>query len=374
MHKKKVCILSNGLWRGGTDTFVINLVKGLDKAKYDITVILSISDEWLAAREQEVIEAGAKTVRTYGITGKGIRGRLKHLYRLYKYLRVEKPDVFQTNIDLFNGPNLLIAWLTRVPIRICHSHNSRQEREASDGHNIAIDLYQKIMRWMCWQFSNRRAGCSEEALNFLFQNKWKSDPRVIVVNNGIDINNFRSGVDRQAKELKLGLTEHYHILSVGRLSPQKNPIMIAKSFIELCKRRNDCDLIWVGIGDMKDEIQELLRQENVIDKVHFLGIRDDVNELMQISDLFLFPSLFEGLGIVLIEAQAAGVPCLVSDTVPPIVDCGGCKFFSIEKQSFEWAKQIELIIDKKIKVTIDEELLHAFSIEHMVKQMETLFS
>ena len=95
---------------------------------------------------------------------------------------------------------------------------------------------------------------------------------------------------------------------------------------------------------------------------------------MQISDLFLFPSLFEGLGIVLIEAQAAGVPCLVSDTVPPIVDCGGCKFFSIEKQSFEWAKQMELIIDKKTKVTIDEDLLQAFSIEHMVKQMETLFS
>lgn len=371
--KKKLCILSNGLWRGGTDTFVVNLVKGLDKNKYDITVVLSISDDWLAEREPEVIAAGAKTIRTYGITGKGIRGRLKHLYLLYKYLRKEKPDIFQTNIDLFNGPNLFIAWLAGVPIRICHSHNSMQEREAAGERNILVSIYQKVMRWMCWKFSNRCAGCSEQALDFLFGDKWKADPGAIVINNGIDVELFKCGVDREKKEKELEVKNKKHILTVGRLSAQKNPMLIAQSFVEICKIRDDCDLIWVGIGEMENVLKQYLMEKGVLKYVHFLGSRDDVPELMQISDLFLFPSLFEGLGIVLIEAQAAGLTCLVSDTVPKMVDCGGCCFYSIKQSASDWAEQANQILNGKIEVNIQEKLLNEYTIENMVRQMETLF-
>lgn len=371
--KKKLCILSNGLWRGGTDTFVVNLVKGLDKNRYDITVVLSISDNWLAEREPEVIEAGAKTVRTWGITGKGIQGRLKHLYRLYKYLCKEKPDIFQTNIDLFNGPNLFIAWLAGVPVRICHSHNSMQEREAAGEKNIMVSTYQGVMRWMCWKFSNRHAGCSEQALNFLFRDKWKKDSKAIVINNGIDMQPFKCGIDKEKKERELSLKKKKHILTVGRLSPQKNPMLIAQSFVELCKIRNDCDLIWVGIGEMENVLKQYLLEEEVLEYVHFLGSRDDVPELMQISDLFLFPSLFEGLGIVLIEAQAANLPCLVSDTVPKMVDCGGCYFYSIKQPAVAWANQANQILDGKIKMKIQKNLLDEYTIQNMVSQMETLF-
>lgn len=373
MKKKKICILSNGLWRGGTDTFVVNLVKGLDKEKYDITVVLSISDDWLAIRESEVIKAGAKTVRTCGITGKGLNGRLKHLFLLYRCLKEEKPDVFQTNIDLFNGPNLFVAWLVGVKVRICHSHNSMQEREADGGRNIAIAIYQGLMRWMCWRFSNRRAGCSEAALNFLFKNKWKTDNRAIVVNNGIDIERFRTSINVETKKIELGLQKKFNILTVGRLSTQKNPLMIAKCFTELCGKRNDCDLIWVGIGEMEEQLKLYLNERKVIHRAHFLGTRDDIHELMQISDVFLFPSLFEGLGIVLIEAQAAGLPCLVSDTVPQMVDCGGCEFLSIQKSPSVWAEHMSRILDGGKQFVIQEETLQEYSIEHMVQQMESLF-
>lgn len=371
--KKKVCILSNGLWRGGTDTFVVNLVKGLDKNKYDITVVLSICDDWLAEREPEVIAAGAKTVRTWGVTGKGLRGRLKHLYRLYKYLCKEKPDIFQTNIDLFNGPNLLVAWLAGVPVRICHSHNSMQEREAAGERNALVSIYQKGMRWMCWKFSNRHAGCSEQALDFLFGDKWKVNSEAIVVNNGIDMQPFRCGVDRVKKEDEMGVKGKKHLLTVGRLSTQKNPMLIAQSFAELCKIRDDCDLIWVGVGEMEEALKQYLAEDDVLNHVHFLGSRDDVPELMQISDLFLFPSLFEGLGIVLIEAQAAGLTCLVSDTIPKMADCGGCYFYSIKQSAAEWANQANRILNGEIKMKIQENLLNKYTIENMVRQMETLF-
>ena len=357
--KKKICILSNGLWRGGTDTFVVNLARELDKQKYDITVILSISEEWLAAREADVLDAGVKTYRTHGITNKGITGRMKHLVRLYMFLKQEKPDVFQTNIDLFNGPNLFVAWLAGVPVRICHSHNSMQEREAANGRSASIAIYQGVMRWLCWTFSNRRAGCSEAALDFLFQDKWKSDPGAIVVNNGIAIDRFRTGVDT-AKILRgIGASAKHHILTVGRLSAQKNPMMIADVFIELCKKRDDCDLIWVGIGEMEADVKARLRDCGVLDKVIFLGIRDDVNELMQCGDVFLFPSLFEGLGIVVIEAQAAGLPCVLSDTIPAMVDCGGCCFLSLTDSPSRWAEKVSDVLSGKEKFRVDDTRLES---------------
>lgn len=371
--KKKICILSNGLWRGGTDTFVVNLVRGLDKSKYDITVVLSISDEWLAAREPDVLAAGAKTYRTFGITRKGISGRVKHLVRLYRYLKQEKPDVFQTNIDLFNGPNLFVAWLAGVPVRICHSHNSMQEREAAKGRSLAIAVYQGVMRWLCWTFSNRRAGCSEAALDFLFQDKWKRDPRATVVNNGIDIDRFRTEADTGAILRGIGAQAKHHILTVGRLSAQKNPMMIADIFIELCKKRDDCDLIWVGIGEMEADVKARLKDHDVLDKVRFLGIRDDVNELMQCADVFLFPSLFEGLGIVVIEAQAAGLPCVISDTIPKMVDCGGCCFLPLTDTPSHWAEKVSGILDGTETFCVDQTRLNRYSIGHMVEQMESLF-
>jgi glycosyltransferase involved in cell wall biosynthesis len=336
-------------------------------------VVLSVDSTKIISREIELLSKGVKVIRTCGITGKGIIGRLRHLVLLYKVLKRERPDIFQTNIDLFNGPNLFIAWFAGVPVRICHSHNSMQEREASGGRNIAIDLYQGVMRWLCWTFSNRRAGCSEAALDFLFTDKWKTDPRAIVVNNGIDIKNFCTGIDPKKKLKEVGSDSKYNVLTVGRISPQKNPIFIATIFIELCKKRNDCSLIWAGIGEMEDQVKMLLHENNVLDKVHFLGSRDDVNELMQSCDAFLFPSLFEGLGIVAIEAQAAGLPCLISDTVPSMVDCGGCEFHSLNESSEQWSYYLNDILDGTTKFTIDEKKLNKYSIEHMVEQMETLF-
>ena len=143
-----------------------------------------------------------------------------------------------------------------------------------------------------------------------------------------------------------------HNLEEPLLSAQKNPLLIAECFFELSKIRADCDLIWVGIGEMEEYLKQYFCAQGIMNRVQFLGSRDDVPELMKISDLFLFPSLFEGLGIVLIEAQAAGIPCLVSDTVPKMVDCGGCVFYSIQEKADKWAEKANQILDKRIELNI----------------------
>lgn len=371
--KKKVCILQNGLARGGTDTFVVNLCRGLDKQKFDIIVVNpSLKPESLI-REAEVLAEGCKILRTSPLAG--FKSKLKHFCRLYRILKDEKVDIFHTNVDLFNGPQLFVAWLAGVPMRICHSHNGNQQKALVQGQTMMIRIYQRVMRWMCWIFSNRRLGCSEIAMEFLFQgHNWKHDKYPIVINNGIDLEVYRKQIDIEAKKKDLGLTAKYNIVTVGRIIPQKNPLFIANSFVELCKLRDDCDFVWVGDGPLKMECEDIFRKNGVLNRVHFLGQRADVNEILQCCNLFFMPSSFEGLGIVIIEAQAAGLSCLVSTEVPQEANCGACLYKSLDDTIENWADTMLRILDEKIKLGVDEPKIEQFSVAHMVSQMEQVFN
>ena len=372
--KKNVCILNNDLARGGTDAFVVNLAKNIDKKKFNITVIISVDQETTTLREEELIQKGIKIRKTATITGRGLKGRLLHLIRLYRTLKEEKCDVFQSNIDLFNGPNMLVAWLAGVSVRVCHSHNSEQGRELREGRTWKIRMYQRVMRWLCWHFSNRRCGCSGLAMDFLYENRWKKDSHSKIIHNGIDLGEYKSFFNREQKKKELGLNKKYSIVTVGRIAFQKNPIFIVEIFNELCKIRNDCDFIWVGAGDMEKQVKNKIAEYEINDRMKLLGLRKDVNEILRVSDLFLLPSWFEGLAIVLIEAQAAKLPCIISDTISEESNCGSCLYISLDKSAHYWADMISKVIDKKIEVKVDEELLQNYSIINMVKEMEEVFS
>ena len=133
-------------------------------------------------------------------------------------------------------------------------------------------------------------------------------------------------------------------------------------------------MVWVGVGELEQECREILKQHGVADRVHFLGSRGDVAEILQCCDLFYLPSNFEGLGIVLIEAQASGLPCLVSDVVPVEADCGMCRYLSLQEDVSFWAQTMSDMLDGKIVLKIDESKMQRFSIEYMVKQIEQVFT
>lgn len=372
MNKTKVCILQNGLSRGGTDTFVLNLCNGIDKNKFEIIVVNPSSKPGSRVLEPNILATGAKIVHTSDLGN--ITSKIRHFVQLYKLLKSEKFDIFHTNIDLFNGPNLLIAWIAKVPIRCCHSHNSMQQKALVEGMTLPIRIYQRIMRWMCWKFSNRRTGCSETAMDFLFTGKdWHQNNYPYVINNGIDLKKYRTPIDIKKKKDELGLSAKYNIITVGRIIPQKNPTFIAESFSKLCQKRSDCDLVWIGVGELEQECRNIFKQNGIENRVHFLGSRSDVSEILQCCDLFYLPSNFEGLGIVLIEAQAAGLPCLASDVIPIEANCGGCIFLPLQNDISEWTQTMEDILDKRNIVSINEDKIQQFSIEYMVKQMEQVF-
>lgn len=368
---KRIAILQNGLIRGGTERFVINLCRGLleQQSKYEITVINPSLIAEQQVLEPEVLATGIRIEHTTTIVGIG--GRLKHLWMLYKLLRRGHYDVFHTNLDLFNGPNLLIAWLARVPIRICHAHASMQETEIRGGRTIAIRVYQHLMRWMCWTFANRHIGCSDEANDFLYQSHdWRKANYPTVIYNGIDLGKYRTPAHTDYPIYPCNT----YLLAIGRFVTQKNPCFILDIMVQLQEMQPNIKLLWVGDGELYKDIESEI-YDRKIDNIALLGWRDDIPALMQRSNLLLMPSLFEGLSITLIEAQAAGLPCLVSDTVTKQAQCGLIKYKSLEDGAESWAQEIisllELLEPSEAFEPLElSEALSHFSIEYMAKQFE----
>lgn len=370
--KTKVCILSNGLARGGTDTFVVNLVKYLNKDIFDILVVNSCDTEKCVVREPEILAESVPVLRT-GNANASMQNRIKHFYRLYKILKKGKVDVFQTNIDLYNGPQLFVAWLARVPVRVCHSHNSQQALEIRDGRTLSVRLYQGLMRWLCWNFSTRRCGCSEEAMDFLFKgHEWRQDKYPFVIYNGIDLGKFKKPIDKDKKRAELGLTAKKLILTVGQMVLQKNPEFIVTCISEYLRKHDDTDFVWVGIGPYRGQIDEWIRNEDMTSRFHFLGSRNDVNEIMQCCNAFFLPSNFEGLGIVMIEAQAAGLSCVASTGVPLLADCGKVRFISLDDSMGKWHSALEDALAGA--GVLDDNRLSSFSMENMANQMTQIFT
>lgn len=368
---KKICILQNSLSFGGTDTFVINLCHGLVTDGYDVTVVLSMDKDAPGPRLYELQETGAHIVWTYAL--KNTKAQIRHLALLYRELKTGKYDVFQTNIDLFNGPNMFISWLAGVPVRECHSHNSQQGKELQVGRKLSVRLYQSIMRWLCWTFSNRRGGCSGIAMDFLFGDKWKKDSYSKVIHNGIDFYEYQKPINTIEKKKTLGLSKKYNICTVGRISYQKNPLFIVDVMNELFKLREDCDFVWVGTGDMEDQVHDRIDTYGISDRMHLLGSRSDVSEILRSVDMFFLPSFFEGLAIVLIEAQAAGLPCVTATTTPPESNCGSLLYLPLEESASFWAEKLSNVLDGEIELNVDPIKLDEYSIDHMVQEMEDLF-
>ena len=371
--KPKVCIYTPGLGSGGIETFVVNLIKGIDKEKYDIHLVMSIDEEsGPQFREDEVNIENIKIYRTCDLNG--INKKIIHCVKLYKILKNNEIEIFHSNIDLFNGINLFIARLAGVKIRICHSHVSQSPYELRNGKSLIFSIYKKIMRKMCWKFSNRRCGCSELAMDYAYENRWKNDGNSVVIYNGIDINKFRNKIDISKKKKELGITNKYNIVTVGRLSEEKNPQFIIEIMNEICKQRDDIDLIWVGTGNLKEIINKSILEFKLEERIHMLGIRKDVNEILQCSDVFLLPSKFEGLSFVLIEAQATEIPCIASDVIPNKVNCGGVLRCSLNENSSFWANKIINLIDNEIMLQVEEEKIRKYDIGYMIDQIDKIYN
>ncbi len=166
--------------------------------------------------------------------------------------------------------------------------------------------------------------------------------KFLVLKNGINTLKFQysSEIRKKLKE-KWNLENRFVIGNIGRMTSQKNQTFLLSVFAEIVKERPDALLLLIGKGELESSLYQQVRSLKIQDYVLFLGIRDDIYELMNIMDVFVLPSVYEGLGIVLIEAQANGLPCVISDTIPKEVKINSnCHFLSLNANFSIWKRAI----------------------------------
>lgn len=261
--------------------------------------------------------------------------------------------VVHSHLDLFTGLVMLLARMGGVPSRIAHIHNDYSLTDQTAGWSRRA--YVALIRWLVARHATLGLAVSESAAVYLFGADWRQQPARAIVPAGIDLLPLRL---RRADPLlrhQLAIPPSAWVIgTTGRLVPQKNQMVLIEAMSELLLRIPHALLVIAGAGPLKDALATRAAELGVSHAVALIGSREDVpNLLVGVFDVFVFPSLFEGLGLSVIEAQAAGLPCLISTAVPDLAVFAAAKpvRLSPTASSSAWAAAIAELAG----VTIDHE-------------------
>lgn len=320
---------------GGLETLIMNIYRNIDRTKVQFDFLLHYEGEFFYSKE--IRELGGKIYHTSVRDDSNLIKYFKdlnHFFKEHQEYRIIHGHMVSTAIFY-----LFYARKYRCEKRIIHSHNTNTIKGLKG-------TLKKILASFSTVFANEYFACGIMAGKSLFKDK-----TFHVVNNGIEIEKFRfnSKVREQVrKELKLS---EFHLYGhVGRFNMQKNHAFLMKIFKEICKKDDLARLVLVGDGELKNQIFKMAEVLGIMDKIIYLGIRNDVNRLYQAMDLFILPSHFEGFPVVATECQAAGLPILVSNTVSDEIKIApNVKFLSLDGNQEIWADcAIEMINEKRI--------------------------
>lgn len=355
---------------GGIESFIMNVYRNIDREKVQIDFITS-HDHAKIAFEDEIEAMGGKVYRVmYSERESFIKARtsLKNFFKEHNeyaavHIHANFPYVFP----------LKYAKKARIPVRILHSHNSNEEGNKATGiRKIVNALRNKQIQKQITKYPTHYFACSELAAKYMFptqQYRW--------IKNGIDLNkySFDEDIRREIRD-ELGIEQDCHLLGfIGRLRYQKNPYFIIDIFREYQKINNNSKLAIAGIGEWEKEIKEYAKDLIDSGKVLFLGKRTDAERLYQGMDAFLLPSFYEGLPVVLVEAQTAGLPCFTSDVVTRQIDITDIvKYYSLNVSAGRWAGLIyETMKEYRRKSYIDVMNEAGFDIKDVAKDMEKFY-
>lgn len=312
--------------RGGLETMLMNYYRHIDRSKVQFDFL--VHREFEADYDEEI---------------KSLGGRIYHVSRLVPWSRKYKEELKQffknhpeykivhVHQDCLSSVALQCAKECGIPIRIAHSHSSSAVKNLK--YPIKLHYMKRIPRYATHLFS-----CGKQAGDWMFGgNKYE------IVRNAIDTAKYQYSEEtaRQVRE-ELGLQNGLVVGHVGNFTPAKNHAFLLDVFREITKVKPDAKLLLVGGGNGLSAMQEKAKSIEAADKIVFTGIRPDVYRLLQAMDVFVFPSLYEGLPVTMIEAQASGVPCVISDHVSDecVVTNDLVRVESLDESAEQWAREI----------------------------------
>lgn len=305
---------------------IMNFYRHIDRSKVQFDFL--VHRDFRADYDDEIEALGGRIFRiprlipwsrTYRVA---LRGFFKE-HPEYRIVHVHQ--------DCMSAVILREAKLQGVPVRIAHSHNSSQDKNLK----YLIKLYYKrqIPRYATQLFA-----CGKDAGDWMFDGAPYQ-----IVRNAVDARQYRYDPVRAANAKKsMGITPECFVIGhVGRFAPVKNHMFLLDIFQKIRASEPRSMLLLVGDGELKQQVEQNADEMGLSDSVCFAGVRDDVPEMMQAMDAFVFPSLYEGLPVSLVEAQAAGLPCFISDQVPEACDLTKLIHrISLRQDAQHWAQRV----------------------------------
>lgn len=320
---------------GGVPAVIYHNYKYMDRSKIQFDV--AVQREKNASTEveffeQKLLDLGANI---YHVPAKSedIIGNLK---QIKKIICDGNYDIIHVHMEETAATYVYLAKKCGVKVRIAHSHLAYPKLSPKQ------KIFYSFLKILLKRYTTHRFACGYDAGISLWGEKSVAQGNVTVINNAVDTKEFAfSPAKREQARKALGLTDEFVIGNVARLSYQKNHPFILEIFAEISKREERSRLMLIGGGELEEEVRNKIAELHLEDKVLMLGERDDIPELMQAMDVFLLPSLYEGLPIVGVEAQAAGLPCFFSDVITSrvkVIDT--VEFMSLNQTAGEWAEKI----------------------------------
>lgn len=307
-----------GLGRGGYETFIMNVYRKIDRTKVQFDFLYSFDGVFT----EEVKRLGGRLYQIPFITQKGPFAYRKNVM---KFLRAH-PEyrIVHSHMDKFSGEIMRCAKKCGVPVRIAHSHSTKNE--GGWLFQLVKNYYGKKILPNC----THKFACSRQAGEWLFAG---DTDRIAVVKNGVDTARF-CPADSREKDL-------FTVVNVGRFVEAKNHGFLVDVFAAVHRMDGSARLILAGTGALQQQVKEKVAALGLDEWVAFLGDCSDVPGLLAKADVLCMPSLFEGLPVSLIETQAAGVPCVISDRIPAEVDITGeVEFLSLDDSPETWARSL----------------------------------
>ena len=356
-----------GKWvGGGVEAVVMNYYRHIDRDKIQFDFICD--DDSTRIPTEEIEKLGGKVILI-----PPYQKVFKYHKTLKKVLQEGQYTIVHSHINALSVFSLWAAKSAGVPVRIAHSHSTSNKKEWKK------TLLKNILRPFSKVFATDYFCCSELAGRWLFGNKTYDQGKVYLLNNAIDVDKFKYDEKiRKEKRKELNIKDNQLVIGhIGRFVQQKNHEFLIDIFNEIHKQDKNAILLLIGEGPLKEKIQNKVNELGLDKNVQFLGQRDDANELYQAMDLFLFPSLYEGLGMVLIEAQCAGLPCVASTEVPEIAKISDKVIFEDLKENLKiWAGIcLKFLNGKSIRKSSEKSLdIQNYNIKNEAKKLRYKYS
>lgn len=367
MEKIKVLEVGLSYKFGGIENFLISYFKKIDKNKFAVDFI----NVFEKTKEESFYNEMTSNFNVYNLPNYRIHP-IKFIKELKKLNEKENYDIFHYNMNsaCYLIP-LVAAKICKIKVIIAHSHNSSNDK------GVLKSFLHFVNKRFIPLFANTYFACSETAGKWFFSKKIRTSKDYYIINNAINVEKFKyNNKTRVSLRNKLGITNDTFVIGhVGRFKPQKNHLFLIDVFNEYLKSNKKSVLLLIGKGPLEHQVKEKVKKLGLNDNVIFLGQCSNVNEFYNAMDIFLLPSLYEGLPIVGVEASTNGLNCIFSNNITKEIDIlKNIKFVNLEIN--EWVNSV-IKIEKSAKNDRNDNyyklLKSDYNIEIASKKLEDIY-